>query len=50
MVVRKPDPFAALDVYGKTRKDVASRLPKLLQDVQEGTVIVDERTTMGNYL
>ena len=29
---------------------MASRLPKLLQAVQQGTVIVDERTTTGNYL
>ena len=37
-------------VYGKSRKEVVSRLPKLLQAAQQGTVIVDERTTTGNYL
>ena len=37
-------------VYGKSRKDVASRLPKLLQAAQQGTVMVDERTTTGNCL
>jgi integrase len=37
-------------VYGKSRKDVVSRLPKLLQAAQQGTVIVDERTTTGTYL
>jgi integrase len=37
-------------VYGKTRKDVASGLPKLLQSAHAGTLITDERVTTAQFL
>ncbi len=37
-------------VYGKTRREVAGKLTKLLRDVQQGTVIPDERVTVTQFL
>jgi integrase len=37
-------------VYGRTRKAVADRLPKLLQAAQDGTTIPNERQTVAQFL
>ena len=37
-------------VYGRTRRAVADKLPKVLRDVQQGAVLPDERQTVGQFL
>jgi integrase len=37
-------------VYGRTRKAVAAKLPKLLQAAQDGAVMPDERQTVAQFL
>lgn len=37
-------------VYGKTRKEVANKLSKALREAQAGTLVLDERRTVGDYL
>jgi integrase len=37
-------------VYGKTRRDVAGKLTKVLRDVQQGAVLPDERQTVEQFL
>ena len=37
-------------VYGRTRRAVADKLPKVLQDVQQGVTLPDERQTVAQFL
>jgi integrase len=37
-------------IFGRTRRDVANKLPKALQQAQQGTPFADERQTVERYL
>ena len=37
-------------VYGKTRREVAGKLTKVLREVQQGTALPDERQTVAQFL
>lgn len=37
-------------IYGRTRREVADKLPKVLRDVQQGAALPDERQTVGQFL
>jgi integrase len=37
-------------VYGRTRREVADKLPKVLRDVQQGAPLPDERQTVAQFL
>jgi hypothetical protein len=37
-------------VYGRTRRAVAEKLPKLLQSAQAGNVVTNERQTVEQFL
>jgi integrase len=37
-------------VYGRTRREVAEKLPKVLQDVKNGVTLADERQTVAQFL
>lgn len=37
-------------VYGRTRREVADKLPKILRAVQQGSALPDERQTVEQYL
>ena len=37
-------------IYGRTRREVADKLPKILHDVQQGAAMPDERQTVAQFL
>jgi hypothetical protein len=37
-------------IYGRTRREVADKLPKVLQNVQQGVALPDERQTVAQFL